>query len=99
MVHTSGVPENSFGSGTAIVPRVPYTSNSGTRLAHCSKLTNTVETAPFTCSTIAVTWVSTSTGNVAPASGPRAMLRRRSERVALPETRTTGPNRVTSDVR
>ena len=46
-VATETVPENWFGSGTAIVPPVPYTSNSGARVAQTSKLNVTVDSTPL----------------------------------------------------
>lgn len=78
---------------------MPYTSNSGARVAQTSNETLTVETTPPSCSRIATTCVSMSTGIEVPAFGPVAIVRSRVERVALPLTRTTGPKNVTRLVR
>src|SRR5665811_1768344 len=98
-VYTSTGSENRLGSGTAIVPLVPYSSNRGMREAQTSKLMVTVDETPFACSRIALMWVSTSTLIGAPASGPVATARARPDLLVVQDTSATGPRRVTRLVR
>ena len=85
-----------FGSGTDSDPVSPWISIGEALLLTLSKLVVSVDSAPFACSRMPVTWVSTSTGIRSPARGPEPMTRSLRSRLADPTTAVTGPSRWTS---
>ena len=90
--------ETVIGSGTTMLASVPYNSMWPWRCLGTSKLMAMLTTAPFTNSSVPATWVATSTGTLVPLSGSLVISRSGRTRAVAPDTRATGPIRLTSAV-
>ena len=70
----------------------------GSSLSQTSKLHVSVTCAPEQNSRMALMCVSTSTGSTVPFAGPDGTVRVCAARVAIAQTRRTGPSRLSSAV-